>query len=84
MHLSKTNPLKGITMANMSELENKFIMMSRIAILLNRKGFTSSVYLSNSGPCSLITHFDDEIVESIYSWDVTEEELLNWWSIIEG
>lgn len=72
-------------MTNMSELENKFIMMSRIAVLLARKGIQSSVSLTDRS-CLLFVHYgvDGDVVECLYDTDCTEEELLNWWSIIEG
>ena len=56
-------------MTNMSEIENKFIMMSRIAVLMSRIGLTSTVYISNTGcHCSLDVLIDNEVVESLNSW----------------
>lgn len=69
----------------MNELTNKFIIMSRIAVSLHFKNLTASVSLSNDY-CAIFVHSagSQGTIETLFSSEVSEQELLNWWSIIEG
>lgn len=67
----------------MSELERKFIIMSRIAVALNRKGLIVSVTIIDDF-CSInVQASDNTCIEDIRSFETTESELLDWWSEIE-
>jgi len=73
-------------MENMTELERKFIMMSRIAVILRKSNLVSSVTLH--GDFAVMDVLDEmdsyEHVSSIYDREITEQELLDWWRAIEG
>lgn len=74
---------------SMDETERKFIIMSRIAVALRRKGLHCSVTIQESNYCDLYAflHTSDgecEVVEKVYSYSATEAELLDWWSAIEN
>ena len=69
----------------MTELERKFIMMSRIAVQLVRKGLIAGAthygdFCSINVQCSKT--FD--VLEDVSSNHATEQDLLDWWSAIEG
>jgi hypothetical protein len=69
----------------MTEVERKFIMMARIGNLLTRKGLIVAV--SNFGKFCHISVQDggnNEVIEMKSSHEITEEELLDWWSAIEN
>lgn len=74
-------------MENMTELERKFIMMSRIAVELSKKGLHASVDIDPDNSYShLFVHcmgLGNSVVEHLYSSECTESELLEWWSAIE-
>lgn len=77
-------------MENMTELERKFILMARIANAFKRKGINSAVsYVDDSKDCAItvrLSHHKEENyqIEHISSLEVSEEQLLEWWSVIEG
>ncbi|CAH9013114.1 conserved hypothetical protein [Vibrio phage 191E37-1] len=74
----------------MTTTENKLAMLSRIALLLARKGLYATIDFNGEYPehsnffahgmrgngCGIVEHFQVK--------DVTEQELLDWWSAIEG
>lgn len=72
----------------MNETERKFIIMSRIAVALRRKGLYPSVSIHHGGYyCNIyVTKHDGDVCESVadVSSDATEAELLEWWSAIEN
>lgn len=75
----------------MNELENKFIIMARIAVALSRKGIFANVGMHEDGFAVLnaaLTSYkvgsEEYTVETVFSNSVTESELLEWWSAIEG
>lgn len=72
-------------MENMTEIERKFIMMSRIAVILRKSGLVSSVTLQGDfAVMDVLDGMDSyEHVSSIYDREITEQELLEWWSAIE-
>lgn len=73
-------------MENMTELERKFIMMSRIAVALHCKGLVTSVNL-HCDFASILVHDPSDnytIIEHLCDDKITEQELLAWWSAIEG
>ena len=63
---------------HMTELENKFIMMSRIAVALTRKGLLPSVYL-RPNLCNIVIQCDKcySVIEDLTSRDCTEAVLLS-------
>lgn len=68
----------------MDELDNKFIIMARIAVELRKVGLICSSSLFDSF-CYICVQFGSGIngvVESLYDYEVTEEELLSWWDAI--
>ncbi|CAM0025562.1 hypothetical protein VPH95E331_0084 [Vibrio phage 95E33-1] len=72
-------------MENMTELERKFIMMSRIAMQLAQRGLIAGAthygdFCAISVQCSKTF----TVLEDVNSFNSTEQELLNWWSAIEG
>ncbi|CAM0047357.1 hypothetical protein VPHK435_0082 [Vibrio phage K435] len=70
----------------MTELERKFIMMSRIAVVMHKKGMIATVAL-HVGFASISLQDPNngyEIIENFYDHEITEQELLDWWSAIEG
>lgn len=72
----------------MDETERKFIIMSRIAVALRRKGLHCSVDIHPSDFCCLtvflLTQGECEIIEKTESKKTTEAKLLDWWSAIEN
>ncbi|AUR99227.1 hypothetical protein NVP1263B_67 [Vibrio phage 1.263.B._10N.286.51.B1] len=77
-------------MENMTTTENKYMILARIAMLLRRKGFhvsLSSQSTDNEYISMYVHYFVGEgsvIVEDLDARYVTEQELLDWWSAIEG
>lgn len=77
-------------MENMTELERKFILMARIANAFKRKGISSSVgYIDDFDACAItvrLSHHKEENyqLEHITSLEISEEQLLEWWSAIDG
>lgn len=77
-------------MENMTTTENKLITLSRIALLLVKKGLYATIDFNGEYPeCSgFFVHRTEGggngIVEHLRVKDVTEQELLDWWSAIEG
>ncbi|AUR90723.1 hypothetical protein VPHK359_0084 [Vibrio phage K359] len=73
-------------MENMTELERKFIMMSRIAVVMHKKGMVASVTMHGEFAGFSVQDPDDgyKIIENLYDYEITEQELLDWWSAIEG
>ncbi len=77
-------------MENMTTTENKLAMLSRIAPLLAKNGLHATIDFNGEYPeyssffahemigsgCSIVEHFQVK--------DITEQELLDWWSAIEG
>lgn len=74
----------------MSVTENKFIIMSRIAVLLRRKGLHPSLSFQPSGYLNLHVVIHDGLgircwtLDSIDADDVTEIDLLNWLGVLEN
>ena len=73
----------------MDETERKFIIMSRIAVALRRKGLHCSVDIHDSDFCCLTVFLHAQgkcvIVEKTeFNNKPTESELLDWWSAIEN
>lgn len=72
----------------MTELERKYITMSRIAVLLQRKGLTVSTMICDDF-CNMYVHLYNKetdtntIVNEIWDSKITEKELLDWWSVLE-
>lgn len=80
--------LENVALIEMDETERKFIIMSRIAVALRRKGLYCSVDIQASNFCFLTVFRHDKggcvIVEKAESSNTTESELLDWWSAIEN
>ncbi|AUS00807.1 hypothetical protein NVP1278O_72 [Vibrio phage 1.278.O._10N.286.54.E8] len=74
----------------MTTTENKYMIMARIAMLLRRKGLHVSLASQSTDNeyISMFVHYfvgeDAVIVEHLDARDATEQELLDWWSAIEG
>ena len=74
----------------MTTTENKYMILARIAILLRRKGLHVSLtsQSADSEYISMFVHYfvgeESVIVERFDARDSTEQELLDWWSAIEG
>ncbi|CAH9016202.1 conserved hypothetical protein [Vibrio phage 466E53-1] len=77
-------------MENMTTTENKLVTLSRIAILLVRKGLYATIDFNGEHPefSGFFVHsmggVGSSIVEHFRVKDITEQELLDWWSAIEG
>ncbi|AUS00345.1 hypothetical protein NVP1273O_68 [Vibrio phage 1.273.O._10N.286.54.C7] len=77
-------------MENMTTTENKYMILARIAMLLRRKGLHVSLTSQSTDNeyISMFVHYfvgeDAVIVEHLDARDATEQELLDWWSAIEG
>ena len=77
-------------MENMTTTENKYMILARIAMLLRRKGFHVSLSSQSTDNeyISMYVHYfvgeESVIVEDLDARYVTEQELLDWWSAIEG
>jgi hypothetical protein len=72
----------------MTELERKFIIMSRISVALARKGIFSSVTMHEGGFCLISFGLnsyksEDYVRDDVYSNRCTEAELLEWWAEVE-
>ncbi len=79
-------PNKDFLNLNMDESSNKFIIAARIAVALRNKSgsFSTHVTLNEHG-FAMFVHFGvaQDVVEHLISGDVSEQDLLNWWSEIE-
>jgi hypothetical protein len=86
--MEKKIELENVASIEMDETERKFIIMSRIAVALRRKGLHCSITIHQSGHCNIFVakHDGDDCVSVDYvaSCDATESELLDWWSVIEN
>lgn len=66
----------------MDEIDNKFIMMARLAVMYRKEGLDSHITISPLGACRMCVFIwsydndDAEMVESIGDHEVTEQELL--------
>ena len=73
----------------MTTLERKFIIMSRIAVALQRKGICAGVdFLPDLSACSIVVRLSkisdpSYVCETIFDFERTEQELLDWWAEIE-
>lgn len=72
----------------MTELERKFIIMSRISVALWRKGIASCVNMHQDGFCAITVMLGSYKSESfnhdfVTSYEATEAELLEWWAEVE-
>lgn len=68
----------------MNELHNKLIMFSRIAVELHKKGMNSTVTICENVALISVFEEDGRLLETVYSSQVTESDLLEWWSAIEN
>ncbi|AUR88460.1 hypothetical protein NVP1113A_59 [Vibrio phage 1.113.A._10N.286.51.E7] len=66
----------------MNTLESKLRIAHQIQVAAIKKGFTFSVWACESS-FSISVHKGDEIIEYLNEWDITEQELLDWWEAIE-
>lgn len=86
--MEKKIELENVPSIEMDETERKFIIMSRIAVALRRKGLHCSVDIQPSNYCNIyVTKHDGDdcvIVARVSSYCATESELLDWWSAIEN
>lgn len=65
----------------MNTLESKLRIAHQIQVAAIKKGLNCSVWACDSS-FSIYIHFNGEIIEHINEWDVTEQELLDWWEAI--
>lgn len=65
----------------MNTLESKLRIAHQIQVAAINKGMRVTVYASVNG-FSIDVHHEDSHVESLWSWDATEQELLDWWEAI--
>lgn len=86
--MEKKIELENVALIEMDETERKFIIMSRIAVALRRKGLVCSITIHQSGYCNIFVakHDGDGCVsvDHVTSYGATEAELLDWWSAIEN
>lgn len=73
----------------MTELERKYIMMARIAVLLQRNGLSVTTMLFDDYCNMFVSLYNKEtdtstIVNEIWDHKITEKELLDWWSVLEA
>lgn len=87
----RINKLLAKQEIELEEIERKFIIMSRIAVLLSRKGLIAGVTIypseCNAGSFCQISVQDAKsiaVLESLDDHEVTKQELLDWWSVIEN
>ena len=85
----RINKLSAKQAVKLKETERKFIIMSRIAVALRKKGIFATIGMHEDGFAVLHVALnsykcDDYSVETIFSHNVTEAELLDWWSAIEN
>lgn len=73
----------------MTTLERKFIIMSRIAVALQRKGICAGVdFVDGNDHCCLTVRLssaeeDNYQIDTYFDFERTEQELLDWWAEIE-
>lgn len=91
IELENGSVLSFANLPEMNEVERKFIIMSRIAVLLGRKGLIAGVTIypseCNAGSFCQISVQDAEssaVLEARNDNYATEAELLDWWSAIEN
>lgn len=65
----------------MNTLESKLRIAHQIQVAAIKKDMRVSVYSAKEN-FSIDIHHDDEHVESLWDWDVSEQELLDWWEEI--
>lgn len=86
--MEKKIELENVALIEMDETERKFIIMSRIAVALRRKGLHCSADIQSTDFCCLTvflhTQGECEIIEKTESKKTTEAKLLDWWSAIEN
>lgn len=71
----------------MDDTANKFIIMARISVSLREKGLLSYLMIGEDY-CILTVQLGTSdnffVVENVSDKSTTEQELLEWWAIIEG
>lgn len=67
----------------MNTLESKLRIAHQIQVAAMNKGLTCSISTMKSGNFNIFVHDDEELVEFTTSWNLTEQELLDWWEAIE-
>lgn len=67
----------------MNTLESKLRIAHQIQVTAASKGLTCSISTMKSGNFNIFVHDDEELVEFTTSWNLTEQELLDWWEAIE-
>lgn len=86
--MKKKIELENVALIEMDETERKFIIMSRIAVALRRKGLHAALSIQPSNYCNIYVtkHDGDDCVSvaDVSSYDATESKLLDWWSAIEN
>jgi hypothetical protein len=66
----------------MNTLESKLRIAHQIQVAAIKKGMSFNI-TARKDSFTMFVHYDNEIVESLFHWDVTEQELLDWWEEIE-
>ena len=66
----------------MNTLESKLRIAHQIQVAAIKKGMRCSISASEKS-FSISVNFEKELVEYSWSWDVTEQQLLDWWEAIE-
>jgi len=80
--MKKQTPFEFVS--PMSELERKFIILSRISVALHRKGFSATVGILNDFAHINVQDKNHDTVEHMLTTDLTESQLLDWWSKLEN
>ncbi len=65
----------------MNTLESKLRIAHQIQVAAIKKGMRCSIS-SSERSFSISVTVDKELVEYSWSWDFTEQELLDWWEAI--
>lgn len=69
----------------MKMMEIKFMLMSRIALHLQRKGLSESVTIDGKVHFAhLVVQLDCEVIEWVYAGDTTEQDLMKWLEVLEN
>lgn len=66
----------------MNTLESKLRIAHQIQVAAVSKGLTCNISTMKSGNFNIFVHDDEELVEFTTSWNLTEQELLDWWEAI--
>ena len=66
----------------MDTLESKLRIAHQIQVAAIKKGMSFNI-TARKESFTMFVHFEKELVECSWSWDVTEQELLDWWEEIE-